>query len=278
MKDRRKEGSWRGREGGRESCLTFGGMLILLLGCYTSCHGLRFATSPLTHHVKWEHSSPVKPSCKRVVKKTQRMVQCWCLLAERELRTYMSCADTSDYNGSALSSHRMICASSPSITDTVWFINQNTWKGCLKTTYPVLHAFSSTYVMCVCVCVCVHHSYFSSWCSTDQCCHLLHWPVWMVYLWTSEGKACGTLALKMKVMMEKKNKTPEESRGFGSTNRKMCCIKTKPKSPTMIELERNSSCVPTVDICRDICGWIGITKKSFAFSECFVCYKNLKSK
>lgn len=81
------------------------------------------------------------------------MVQCWCLLAERELRTYMSCADTSDYNGSALSSHRMICASSPSITETVWFINQNTWKGCLKTTYPVLHAFSSTYVMCVCLCV-----------------------------------------------------------------------------------------------------------------------------
>lgn len=105
------------------------------------------------------------------------MVQCRCLLAERELCIYMSSADISYYNGSVLSSHRMICAWTPSTTDTVWLINQNTWQGCLKTTYPVLHAFRSIYFMCV------------------------------------------------------EKKTPEESRGFGSTNRKNMLHQHQTKIP-----------------------------------------------
>lgn len=96
---------------GRVGRLAFRGTRILSLGCYTSCRCARFAASPWTHHesipvlqnnITWQNSGL----------KAQRMVQCWCLLAQREPCTNKSSADMSDHKAcdSVLSSHRMIRA------------------------------------------------------------------------------------------------------------------------------------------------------------------------
>lgn len=44
----------------------------------------------------------------------------------------------------------------------------------------------------------------------------------------------------------------------------------------MTELTQTAAPCPPLTLCRGICGQIGITKKSGAFSECFVCYKEKK--
>ena len=141
-------------------------------------------------------------------------MQCWCLLAEREPCTYMSSADTSDHKSLWLCFKAPIAwyvPEPPSITDTAWLINLNTWKKDGKEQPTLSFMRSGAFVLCtscvcawvrvgVCVCVCAYRSHLSFWC------HLLHRLVCDSA--TLKEQACGILALKkMKVMLGKKTKS-----------------------------------------------------------------------
>lgn len=239
---------------GRVGRLVFRGTYILLLGCYTSCPCARFAASPWTRH----ESIPVlqnKITWQNSGLKAQRMVQCWCLLAEREPCTNKSSADMSDHKAcdSVLSSHRMIRAWTPSTTDTG------------KKNYAVLHVAGRFYIMCklcvyVYVCVCTSQ--------LTVTCYSSYIGLYVVVWCTFDGTARGDCGSKNESHGRKKKIHVE---GLDLRTEISCCTQNaNQNSQLWLSREEQQPCahLPLRP------NW-GPKKRRCAFSECFVCSKKL---
>lgn len=197
MTERRKEGrkEW-GKKGRKEGLLGFEGILISFLVCFTSRHCFRFAVSP------WLMLSESIPGLQNKIilqnnnLRTQKMVQCWCMLAEREPCTYMYSAETSENKGcdSVSSSHDM-CLSL--LRNRYSVVNLPEYMRRMKKKQPapsLMHSGVFMYTLCVYVCVCA---------SQPLVLLVLRLSVPsptppLVCMWwcTFEGIACGILALK----------------------------------------------------------------------------------
>lgn len=214
MKEERKEmeEEWKG---GREGCLAFRGTLISFLGCYTSRHCLRFAISPLTRHAVWAHSSPAEQNY--LAKQWSENWENGAVMVlagwKRTLYLHVVCWYIRSSNlwlSFELQSHKMCLNSFNNRHRRSTWIDRRDVKSNLICSSCVQEPICDVQTLCVCVCVrpsCPHVALISAVISS------IGLRV-MVHLWTCEGTACGILALKMKVMVEKKT-----SRGFGSTNR-----------------------------------------------------------
>ena len=118
----------------------------------------------------------IKPPFEQV-SKTQRMVQCGCMLAEREPCTYIFSADRSYTKAMTQFQARMICAWALFKTHTVWFNNLNSWKG-WNSTCSVLCAFRNVYVHALYVNVCASQPLVTLVLRLSLSPALLHWFVY----------------------------------------------------------------------------------------------------
>lgn len=85
---------------------------ILIVGCFRSRHRLK------ARHAEWEHSSPVEPN----------RLQCWCFAGWKRNPVppcHLLICHIIKASDSVLSSCRMICAWTPSVTDAV--CGRSTW-------------------------------------------------------------------------------------------------------------------------------------------------------
>lgn len=200
-KERRRE---RRREERKEGLLGFGGILILFLVCCTSHHCLRFAVSPslvLSESIPGLQNKIILQNNNL---RTQKMVQCWCMLAEREPCTYMYSADTSENKGcdSVSSSHDMCLSPLHNIYSVV---NLPEYMRRMENNLPRPSCIQG----CLCtrsVYVCVHASQplvlLVLRLSVPSPTH----PLVCMWWCTFEGTACGILALKnIYIVMVEKN-------------------------------------------------------------------------